>query len=55
MKNLILTILSGSVFIAYSYNLTDILAQTPLWLAIGGYGVVGTGFIITLLRFIKNL
>jgi hypothetical protein len=50
MKNLILTIISGTIFIAYSYNLTDILAQAPTWLAIGGYGIVGASFIILLLK-----
>jgi hypothetical protein len=54
-KDLIITIIAAIVFIAYSYNLIDILAQNPIWLSIGGYGVVGAGFIFSLLRLIKKL
>jgi hypothetical protein len=55
MKDLILTIVAGMVFIAFTFNLQSALAQSPTWLVLGGYGVVAAGFIISLLRFIKNL
>jgi len=55
MKDLILTIIAGIIFIAFTFNLQSALLQSPIWLALGCYGAVSAGFIIMLLRFIKNL
>lgn len=55
MKNLILTLVAGAVFIAYLYNFKSILEQNNPLLAVGGFAIVGTGFLVTLIRFIKGL
>lgn len=55
MKDLLVSIFAGIVFLAFTYYLEDMFVQSPLWVAIFTYGVVAAGFIVSLLRFIKKL
>ncbi len=55
MKNLPLVIVSGAVFIAYLFNFQSILEQNNPLLAVSGFAIIGTGFLVTLIRFIKGL
>lgn len=54
-KNLGLVFVAGAAFIGYTINLKGALEQNNPLLVLAGYAVVGIGFLVTLIRLIRNI